>query len=578
MRHIGQTRQHRRGWCGTLALLAALAGCGGGSDGLAIDDAGQAATNTDPVATLETTAGAPAPPSVTLAEPTNVAGTKRIALTWTARGASVFTVLVKRSERDDFEAVATRANTRSTVIDRGTAWRYDFPTARVKVRGCTPSQHCADSNEQPLLNALLGSVVDIGPADGVGASVFGHNVALDGAGDTLAVTDLFDFGAFYVFQRNAEGAWQREFYQQGQPPIFYGERITLSRDGNTLVTSNSRVVPLDTPEVGVPRGAVFVWVRDAADAWQRQASLQLDCVDLALFGQQIALSDDGRRLAAASRNRIYLFSRDATDTWRRELLPAGAVNIDPPFEGIKIAMSGDGQTLALTGLEISGTFPDGSPRQDWVVWVVKRLPDTGWTRVAELRSAKVDDTSASFVPDDRFGYRLAFDQSGETLAVAAPGDGSDETDTTGTQDNRTLLYSGAVYIFKPSADGSWRQQAFVKARGAAELDSFSVHIGLSRDGKVLMGLARGGAANAPGINRNHAPDRTVPPPAFSNQGGAVYVFELEDGAWTERAAVIPPFTQAILFQDVGLAVNDDGHTFSIGVNELDLESSHAFVY
>jgi hypothetical protein len=241
-------------------------------------------------------------------------------------------------------------------------------------------------------------------------------------------------------------------------------------------------------------------------------------------------------------------------------------------------MSGDGQTLALTGLEISGTFPDGSPRQDWVVWVVKRLPDAGWTRVAELRSAKVDDTSAAFVPDDLFGYRLAFDRSGETLAVAAPGDGSDETDSTGTQSNLTLLYSGAVYIFKPSADGSWQQQAFVKARGAAELDSFGVHIVLSRDGKVLMGLARGGAANAPGINRNHAPDRTVPPPAFGNLGGAVYVFELQRGAWKERAAVIPPFTDALAFQDVGLAVNDDGHTFSIGVNELALDSSHAFVY
>jgi hypothetical protein len=578
MRHIGETRRHRLGWCSTLAFVAALAGCGGGSDGPAMNDAGQAATNTDAVATLEATAGAPAAPSVSLAAPTNVTGTKRIALNWSARGASVFTVLVKRSERDDFEPVATRSHTRSTVIERGTAWHYDFPTARIKVRGCTPSQHCADSNEQPLLNALLGSVVDIGPAAGVGASVFGHNVALDGAGDTLAVTDLFDFGAFYVFQRNAEGAWQREFYQQGQPPVFYGERIALSRDGHTLVTSNSHVVPLDTPEVQVPRGAVFVWVRDAAGTWQRQASLQLDCVDLQLFGQQIALSDDGRRLAAASRNRIYLFSRDASGTWRRELLPANAVNIDPPFQGIQMTMSGNGQTLALTGLEHSGTFPDGSPRQDWVVWVVKRLPDAGWTRVAELRSAKVDDTSAAFVPDDLFGYRLAFDHSGDTLAVAAPGDGSDETDTTGTQNNLTLLYAGAVYIFKPSADGSWRQRAFIKARGAATLDSFGVHMVLSRDGKVLMGLARGGAANAPGINRNHAPDRTVPPPAFSNQGGAVYVFELHDGAWTQRAAVIPPFTQAILFQDVGLAVNDDGHTFSIGVNELDLDSSHAFVY
>jgi hypothetical protein len=96
---------------------------------------------------------------------------------------------------------------------------------------------------------------------------------------------------------------------------------------------------------------------------------------------------------------------------------------------------------------------------------------------------------------------------------------------------------------------------------AVSLDQFGVHIVLSRDGKVLIGLASGGAANAPGINRNHAPDRTVPPLGFGNTGGAVYVFELQDGAWTQRAAVIPPFTDVLALQDMGLVVTTMGTRF-----------------
>jgi hypothetical protein len=57
---------------------------------------------------------------------------------------------------------------------------------------------------------------------------------------------------------------------------------------------------------------------------------------------------------------------------------------------------------------------------------------------------------------------------------------------------------------------------------------------------VLHGGARGMAANAAGIHRNHAGDQALPAPTpgagGSLTGAAAYVFELDAGAWVQRAA------------------------------------------
>src|SRR5262245_21496347 len=304
--------EHGFAWIGALAFAAMLAACGG-SD---------APTTTIPPMSASPI-GADAAQSITLAEPTNVFGTNRIALSWSAHGSALtFSVLLKRSERDEFDVVAQGIDTQSTEIRRGAAWRYDFPTARVKVRGCTPGNDCFDSNEQPLLSALLGGVIALDPSpDSLTNSAFGSRLALDGIGDTLAVTDVLDarpgtpplldqFGSFYIFQRDAAGLWQRELYQLGpNAATLFGNRVTLARDGNLLAVAAQNASPAGAPPgVFDPRGAVFVYAHDAG-TWHQQAVLQVlvdaDCNDVRHFGADMAMSGNGTRLAIASDRDVF---------------------------------------------------------------------------------------------------------------------------------------------------------------------------------------------------------------------------------------------------------------------------------
>jgi hypothetical protein len=72
-----------------------------------------------------------------------------------------YSVLFATNGGADFVAQASGINGQSAQLERGAAWRLDFPSARAKVRGCDAHGNCIDSNEQPLLNALLGGVVKL---------------------------------------------------------------------------------------------------------------------------------------------------------------------------------------------------------------------------------------------------------------------------------------------------------------------------------------------------------------------------------------------------------------------------------
>src|SRR5262245_21620094 len=53
-----------------------------------------------------------------------------------------YTVLLQPASGDDFHAVATISGNLFATVERGAAWRLDFPSARVKVRGCNGEGQC----------------------------------------------------------------------------------------------------------------------------------------------------------------------------------------------------------------------------------------------------------------------------------------------------------------------------------------------------------------------------------------------------------------------------------------------------
>jgi hypothetical protein len=131
------------------ACAATLVACGGGQSGPAAIEGSVSPAGAD------TTDG----PSIALNPPGTVGPGNRIGLTWQASSnLTSYTVFVQRVADQAFEAVDAVVAGQSAQFSRGAAYRLDFPTARVRVRGCIDANQCVDSNEQPLLDALLGGL------------------------------------------------------------------------------------------------------------------------------------------------------------------------------------------------------------------------------------------------------------------------------------------------------------------------------------------------------------------------------------------------------------------------------------
>ena len=315
------------------------------------------------------------------------------------------------------------------------------------------------------------------------ADSFGYSVAL--SGDTLAVgapleasaargvggnqddDSAPDSGAVYVFRRTG-ATWQQEAYLKasntGAGDLF-GRSLAVSGDtlavGAVGESSAAQGVGGNQDDDSAPdSGAVYVF-RRTGTTWQQEIYLKASNTGEADgFGYSVALSgdslavgapledsatqgvggnqdDDGAQQSGA----VYVFRRIDT-AWQQETyFKASNTDANDSF-GYSVALSGD--TLAVGAyLErsaaqgVGGNQDDDTARYSGAVYVFRHTGMT-WQQGAYL---KASNTGA----DDWFGYSVAL--SGDTLAVAAPGEDSATQGVGGNQDDDSALYSGVVYIF-----------------------------------------------------------------------------------------------------------------------------------
>ena len=468
-----------------------------------------------------------------------------------------YSLLLKPNEREEFRSLAQGLTGQAAIVERGVPWKFDFPTARVKVRGCNVAGRCAESAEQPLQRALVRGVRRF-QLQGI---AYNTQVTMDAAGDFLVVKNDFVFQALLGYTRTlvANGRW---FPYSTLDSPFLGGPLTfaLSGDSSTLAVESSGCT-VDT--VMCNSGFVTVYRRES-NSWIEQVRIE--------GVRAPRLSHNGNRLAtigirATRGDSVLVFTRDG-EVWRQLAFPA----LD--YAPLDIHFSGDGFTLAVAR---RGTTQDPSgPR---AVVIYDCATPGGWRQTALLNSSKRLDQVGSD-NDDGFGFGnagshgVAVNGDGNVVAVGASLDNSDASDTLGDPANRGALRSGAVYVFQRQGDGTWHKQAFIKARGAAADDRFGHRLALSGNGRVVVGVARGLAADASGVNRNHAESPQPPPPGQSPllTGGAAYVFENNDGEgqWNERATVVPPTMAAVGFdQYFRLALSADGSTLALSTGEVD---------
>lgn len=513
---------------GIATLLAGLlSGCGGGS--------GSDAEAGNPKAAP----AGPATGSIVLDVPASVAGTSHIALHWRTTGnAATFSVWLQPSRTQEFREIASGVTGTSTQVPRGASWKLDFPTARIRVRGCDATgARCTDSNEQPLVDALMGGVLNLDPlATQVNGGYGGFQLSSDG--NTLVATQNTQMGMYGepyenflharvdVFHRDAAGRWHREAHLPTPDITGVTGSTALSGDGNTLAFNLLYSYGGYAPD-GVP-GAIVVYGRNAQHQWVQQARLQAPGAPGhadPYLGSPLALSADGRRLAAGGGLGIHVFDREDDGTWRHDATFG-------PSSRSPLAMSANGKRIATAvyqGQVMEGAY---STRYFFVRVYARDCKCGTWSRQADLYS---DDHPAGESPRalDDFGQAgLMFDHAGATLAIGAPRRGNGSA-------------PGAVYVFG-SDHGTWQKRAILSNDAEGANDRFGRDLALSGNGRVLAGSACSRFATSAGIHRNYR-EGSLPLGSGEchSQGNSAYshgahVYRADrDGAWSHAAAVVP---------------------------------------
>ena len=205
----------------------------------------------------------------------------------------------------------------------------------------------------------------------------GESSNATGIGGNQANNSAFLSGAVYVFTRNASN-WSQQAYVKAsntQQNDSFGSSLALSGDGNTLAVGadweGSNATGINGNQISrlaVASGAVYVYIRSAG-TWSQQAYLKASNTGAAdRFGGHVALSTDGNTLAvgatgessdatgfagsqtnnsASGSGATYVFTRSAS-TWSQQAYVKASNTQEGDFFGGNVALSADGNTLAVT--------------------------------------------------------------------------------------------------------------------------------------------------------------------------------------------------------------------------------------
>jgi hypothetical protein len=177
-----------------------------------------------------------------------------------------------------------------------------------------------------------------------------------------------------------------------------------------------------------------------------------------------------------------------------------AVGLAPGMASAAPAATHAGESLSATDwAQLQALLPAGSPP----------------VQQAYLKASNTES-------NDFFGFSVAV--SAGTVVIGAPGeDGAGTGVNPDAQANNALVAPGAVYVFVRAADGSWSQQAYLKASNADRHDHFGIAVDISGD-TIVVG-ASGEASGTFGHPENNA----------AEYAGAVYVFVRSGSRWSQQA-------------------------------------------
>ena len=319
---------------------------------------------------------------------------------------------------------------------------------------------------------------------------FGYSIALSSDGNTLAVGAIGEdsnatgingdqadnsanqSGAAYVFTRSGS-TWSQQAYVKSsmtRPNVLFGYSIGLGADGNTLAVAEY--------DADRGKGALYVLTRSpgmtsvtpATPTWSHQARLQADNAENGdSLGYSLAISEDGNTIASGaadedclipgvnpagcdkdqptdtSAGAAYVFVRNGT-AWAQQAFLKSSHPHKSDWFGVRIAISGDGNTVAVSAPQedgasrgIDGNQANLTASEAGAVYFYTRI-GTAWTQQAYVKSSNADAS-------DEFGSSIALSRDGRTMLVGARGEDSSAKGVNGNQADNSTRDAGAAYLF-----------------------------------------------------------------------------------------------------------------------------------
>ena len=378
----------------------------------------------------------------------------------------------------------------------------------------------------------------------------------------------------------------------------FGAAVAISADGNTMAVgapgegSAARTINGDQANNDADdSGAVYIYTR-SNNAWASQAFVKASNADsLDQFGTNVALSADGNTLVVGAyfedggargingnqadntigqAGAVYIFARRGTAWTQQAYLKAsntGEAEEGDTF-GYSVAVSGDGNTVAVgapsedsNASGINGNQADNSAVAAGAVYVFTRAGDT-WSQQAYVKS----DSPTEFTAGDLFGYSVALNADGNTMAIGAYDEGS-SSGINGAFDNK-LGGSGAVFVYTRSGS-SWTRQGFLKAREQDRNDSMGSSLAISDDGHTIATGALDEDSLTTGINAARQGDSGEVDAPDDNSAGAVYIFVRNGTTWTQQVNLKSSNTSKNDWFGVKLALSGNGTTLAVSATNED---------
>lgn len=508
-----------------MILAALLSACGGGGG----------ASNSAP------TASGPAPAAALLTLTPQAIKTLRFS--WgNANGATQYRLLESTDGQSDYVEVGDPLPAGTTQIDHEVFLPERF-SARYTLQACNDAG-CTNSQAVSVTDTLSDAVGFLKVSNADEGDQLGQRIALSADGRTLAVGASFEdsssqspddnaadnSGAVYVFTRVA-GGWQQQGYLKAASPVEeqqFGSSVALAADGLTLAVGATG-----------ENGSVHVFTRGDADSdWLAPTTLvSPEAAPPSLFGVGVALSADGQTLAVGTMGAdgnsgaVHVYTRNGSNWQHASRLQAANGEAGDLF-GRSVSLSADGLALAVgaDSEDGDGSSPgnNGASASGAAYVFTRSAGANDWSQQAYLKASQGQSL-------DMFGHSVVLSADGLVLAVGATHEDGNGTDPL----NDDVDASGAVYVFTRIAGaGNWSQTAYLKADppGAQHLFGVSVALSGPAEARILAVGANGTASKT----------------------GAVHLYRGSGGQWARLATVAPPHGDAFDLFGTSVAITTEG--------------------